>query len=182
MLTPLKPQKLPLLNPASKFSHGANLFNLRQFPDSSALYVQKLFPIHPAVWPHFPVFRIVDPLNPPPPMPPAVSWGEMILAYFHSQMNPQTYTKFGAIRSSHLSAFPDLNLWPLKTPELPPEVLRGELYLFYVHSQTNPQTCPKVGVNRSSRLTASQDFWICDSSTPPPPRNAPWDFEGHIYL
>ena len=35
-------------------SHGANLFNLCPFPDSSALYVQNWFPIRPAVWPQFP--------------------------------------------------------------------------------------------------------------------------------
>ena len=43
ILTPLNPQKLPLLNPMSKCSpwcHGANLFNLCPLPDSSALYVQ----------------------------------------------------------------------------------------------------------------------------------------------
>ena len=35
-------------------SHGANLFNICPFPDSSALYVQNWFPIRPAVWPQFP--------------------------------------------------------------------------------------------------------------------------------
>ena len=35
-------------------SHGANLFNICPFPDSSALYVQNWFPIWPAVWPQFP--------------------------------------------------------------------------------------------------------------------------------
>ena len=50
MLTPLNPKTFPLLKPrqnASLVSHGANLFNLCPFPDSPALYVQKLFPISP---------------------------------------------------------------------------------------------------------------------------------------
>ena len=46
-------------------SHGANLFNQCPFPESPALYVQNVFPIGTAVWPHFPGFWIVDPLKPP---------------------------------------------------------------------------------------------------------------------
>ena len=38
-------------------------------------------------------------------MSPRVSWGKLFLAYVHSQMNPQKYTKFGANRSSRLTAF-----------------------------------------------------------------------------
>ena len=110
-------------------SHGANLFNLCPFPDSPALYVQNLFPIGPVVWPDFPGFWIVDPLNPPPKFRREVSWGELFLTYVHSQMNPQTRTEFGANRSIRWAVFPDLNLWPHKTPEMPPVVLRGELYL-----------------------------------------------------
>ena len=97
MLTPLKPKTFPLLNPASKLLplvyHGANVFNLCPFPDSPTLYVQHLFPIGPAVC-------------------------ELFLAYAHSQMNPQTCTEFGANRSIRLAAFPDLHLWPPKTPQM----------------------------------------------------------------
>ena len=71
-------------------SHGANLFNLCPFQDSPALYVQNLVPIGQAIWPHFPGFWIVDPPNPPPQCSRGVSWGELFLAYVHSQMNPQT--------------------------------------------------------------------------------------------
>ena len=153
-------------------SHGANLFNLCPFPDSSALkgslnYVHNIFPIGLAVGPHFPVFWISYPLT-PHKCHPGVSWGELFLADVHSQMNPQTGTKFGANRSSRLAAFPDLNLWPHNPPppEMHPRILRVKLYLAYVHSQTNPQTCHKFGANRSNRLTASQDFWICEPLTP----------------
>ena len=141
-------------------SHGANLFNLCPFPDSPALYVQNVFPIGPAVWPHFPGFWIVDPLNPPPPQcRSGVSWGELFLAYVHSQMNPETCTKFGANRCSRLTASPDIWICdPLKKNQNAPWVLWGDLYLAYVHSQINPQTWAKVGANRSSRLTASPDL------------------------
>ena len=81
-------------------------------------------------------------------------------------MNPQTCTKFGANRSSRLTASQDFWICdPLTPPAMPPGVLRGELYLF---SQMNPPTWTKVGANRSSRLTASRDFcWMFDPLKPP---------------
>ena len=144
-------------------SHGANLFNLCPLPDSSALYVQNWFPIGPAVWPNFPVFWIVDPIK-PPKMPPCVSWGELCLAYVHSQMNPQRCTKFGANRSSLLTASQDFWMCdPLTPPPWhAPGLLRGDLYLAYTHSEMNPQMWTKVGANRSSRLTAFPGLWLFD--------------------
>ena len=65
----------------------------------------------------------------PPQMPPWGIVGWIVLAYVHSQKNPQTCTEFGANRSIRLAAFPDLHLWPPKTPEMPPVVLMGELYM-----------------------------------------------------
>ena len=122
-------------------------------------------------------------------------------------MNPQTCAEFGANRSIRLAAFPDLNLWPPKTPRNAPCGIEGRIVFSYVYSQTNPQTCTKFGANRSSRLTAFPDiwiyvysqmnpqtwtkfganrssrltastyFWICDSLNP---QNAPWDIDGRI--
>ena len=112
------------------------------------------------------------------PKPPGVLRGELYLAYVHAKTNPQMCTKFGANRSSRLTA--STNIWicdPLKTPRNAPVVLWGELYLAYVHSQTNPPTCTKVGANRCRRLTASPEFWICD---PLPPPNAPWGIKGRL--
>ena len=134
-------------------------------PSFTCIICAKFIPNRPAVWPHFPGFWIVDPLNnPPPPIPP---WGivcELCLAYVHSQMNPQTCTECDANRSIRLAAFPDLNVWPLRPPEM---TLEGRIVFSYVHSQTNPQTCTKFGANRSSSLTASPDIWICDPLKPP---------------
>ena len=157
MLTPLKPKTCPLFNPASICSPWCLMGPIcSTFPDSPALYVQHVFSIGPAVWPHFPGFWIVDPLSPPPPQcRRGVSWG------IHSQMNPQTCTEFGANRSIRLATFPDLHLWPPKTPRNVPCGSEGRIVFSYVHSQTNPQTCAKFGANRSSRLTASPDIWIC---------------------
>ena len=110
------------------FSHGANLFNLCPFPDLPALYVQNVFQISPAVWPHFADFWIVDPLNPPPQCRSGVSWGEFFLAYVHSQINPQTCTEFGANRSIRLAAFPDIWICdPLKLPQNAPRGIVGRL-------------------------------------------------------
>ncbi len=138
------------------------------FPDSSALYVQNLFPIGPVVWPHFPVFfNYWLPKN--PKFRRGVSWGELFLAYVHSQMNPQTCTKIGSKRSSRVADFPDLNLWPPKTLRNAPCDIEGRVVFSYVHSQTNPQIwrhCTKFGSNRSNSLRASQDIWICDPQNP----------------
>ena len=51
-------------------------------------------------------FWICEP-PPPPQMPPEVTRGDLDLACVHSQMNPQTWTKFGANRYSRLTASQD---------------------------------------------------------------------------
>ena len=60
---------------------------------------------------NFPRLLNFDPLPPPPQMPPGVLRGDLDLAYVHSQMNPQTWTKVGANRSSRLTAFPDFRMF-----------------------------------------------------------------------
>ena len=105
--------------------------------------------------------------------------GLIVWAYVHSQMNPQTCTKFGANRSSRLTASQDFWMWDHLTPlpDMPPGVLRGDLYLAYVHSQMNLQMWTKVGANWSSRLTASHDFWMFDPLKPPEcPLCLSWQF------
>ena len=115
-------------------------------------------------------------------MPP---WGIVWLivwSYVHSQMNPQTCTKFGANRSSRLTASPDFWMCdPLTLPDMPSGVLRGDLYLAYANSQMNPQTWTKVGANRSSRLTASPVFWMFDP-LPPSPDMPSGVLRGELYL
>ena len=113
-------------------------------------------------------------------MPLGVLWVELYLAYVHSQMNPQTWTKVGANRSSRLTGSPDFWMFdPLKPPSAP-LVSRRAICLAYIHSQMNLHMCATFGANRSSRLTPSQDFWICDTLPPPPPPNAPWGIEGRL--
>ena len=66
----------------------------------------------------------VWPPNPPPPppdMPHGVLRGNLYLAYAHSQMNPQTWTKVGAIRSSRLTASSDF--WMFDPINPPPSAL-----------------------------------------------------------
>ena len=151
-------------------SHGANLFNICPFPDSSALYVQNWFPIRPAVWPQFPsLLNCWSHKTTHVTMPPWGIVGLIVWAYVNSQMNSQTCTKFGTNRSSRLTASPDVwmcDSLPPPPPDIPPGVLRGDLYLAYAHSQMNPQTWTKVGANRPSRLTASPDFWMFDPLKP----------------
>ena len=131
-------------------------------------HVPNLVPIRPAVWqlPH--TFECVTPN--PPDMPPVVLRGDLYLAYAHSQMNPQTWTKVGANRSSRLTASPDFWMFDPLTPPPPPKcplVSLRAICLAYIHSQMNLHMCTKFDANRTSRLTSSPDFWICDPLTPP---------------
>ena len=151
IIDPLKKPKIPPWDIVVQI-----VFSLCPFPDESAdmyqIWCQSVesfdsFPRHLNLWP---------PKTPPPKMPPEVLWGDLYLAYVHSQMNPQTCTKCGANRSSCLTASQDFWICdPLKLPG----VLRGELYLAYVDSQTNLQICTKFGANQSSRLTAFLGYW-----------------------
>ena len=97
---------------------GRIVFCLCPFPDESAdvyqIWCQSVqlfdsFPRHLNLWP-----------SKPPPNAPGILRGGLYLAYVHSQMHPQTCTKFGANRSSSLTA--SLDFWicdPLKPPKCP---------------------------------------------------------------
>ena len=156
-------------------SHGANLFNLCPLPDASALYVQNWFPIGPAVWPHFPVFWIVDPIK----LPKMLPWGIVGRIVFSLCPFPDESTEVYQIWCQSVQPFDSfprlLNLLPPNPPppRHAPGVLRGDLYLAYAHSQMNPQTWTKVGANRSSRLTAFPDLWMFDPLKHPPPQVPP---------
>ena len=137
--------------------------------------VPNMLPNAPAVWQLPQTFECVTPYPPPPPppdMPPGVLSGDLYLAYAHSQMNPQTWTKVGAIRPTRLTASPDFLMFdPLKSPKCPLVYIRA-ICLAYIHSQMNMHMCTKLDANRTSRLTSSSDFWICDPLTPPQCRGA----------
>ena len=95
------------------------LFNLCPFIPRfiCILHVQNLFPIGPAVWPHFPVFWIVDPIK-PPKMPP---WGIVGRIVFSLCPFPDESTDVYQIWCQSVQPFDSfprlLNLWP---PNLPP--------------------------------------------------------------
>ena len=120
-----------------------------------------------------------------PKLPPkcrrGVSWGELFLAYVHSRMNPQTWTEFGANRSIRLTAFPDLNWWPPKTPEMPPVVLRGELYLaIFIPRRIRIHVPNLVPISRAV-WQLPQTFEFVTPKPPPPkcPLGVLW---GDLYL
>ena len=102
----------------------------------------------------------------PPKMPPRVSWGDLHLAYAHFQMNPQTWTKVVANRSSRLTASPDFWTFDLLKHPSTPLCLEWQFVWRMSIPRWIPQTWTKVGANRSSRLTASQDFWMFDPLKP----------------
>ena len=124
---PLNPQKLPLLNPTSKCSPWCLMGPICSTFVHSQIHLHYMCTIDSqSVQPfdhNFPVFWIVDPIT-PPTMPPCGIVGIIVWAYVHSQMNPQTCTKFRANRSSRLTAFPDFWMCdPLPPP--PPDMPLG---------------------------------------------------------
>ncbi len=130
MFDPLKPPQVP---PCVSW---ANLFGVYPFPDESAHVYQ--------IWCQsdqpFDIFPWL--LNLWPPNPPPRSRGELYLAYVHSQTNPQTCTKFGANRSSRLTA--SQYFWicdPLKPLEMPPCVLRFNRFGIYPFPDESAHVC-----------------------------------------
>ena len=120
------------------------------------------------------------PPTPPPQMPPGVLRGDLYLAYVHSQINPQTWTKDGANRSRLLTVSQTFECLTPKTPPSTPLVSWGAICLAYIHFQMDLQMCVKFGANRSSCLTASPDLWICDTLTLP--QMPPGVLRGDLYL
>ena len=166
MLTPYNPQVPPCVS-------NGNVFGVYPFPDESAYVCQ--------IWCQlvqpFDSFNILLNLCPPitSKMPHGILRGELYLAYVHSKMNPQTCTKFGANRSSCLTASPDF--W-ICNPLNPPGVLRGELYLAYVDSQTSPQICTIWCQSVQPFDSFHKHFYVW--STNPPPSKCPWGNEGRL--
>ena len=147
MLTPLKPKTFPLLIPASKCSPWSLMGPICSTCVHSQIHLHHMCTIYSqSVHPFDHIsqgFELLTPLNPLLKCRRGVSWCELFLSYVHSQINSQTCTKFGANRSIRLPAFPDLNVWPSKTPRNAPCDIEGRIVFNYVHSQTNPQTCTK---------------------------------------
>ena len=127
--------------------------------------VPNLVPIGAVVW-SFP--WLLNLWSPTPEIPPGVLRGDLDLAYVHSQMNPQTWTKLGANRSSCLTASPDFWMFdPIKPPSAP-LVSRRAICLAYIHSQMNLHMCAKFGANLSSRWQLQQTWNVWPSKPPPP--------------
>ena len=158
----LPPKKIPKMPPWGTV--GRIVFSLCPFPDESTdVYRIWCQSVHP--FGSFPRLKFVT--NWVPPMPPGVLWGDLYLAYVHSQKNPQTWTKVGANRSSRLTAAQYFWLFDPLKPSSAPLVSRRSICLAYIHSQMNLHMWAKFGVNRSSSLTASTYFWICEPLKPP---------------
>ena len=159
-----------------------NLFGVYLFPDGSAdvcdIWCQSVQPFD-----SFP--RLLNLWHPTPPhLPkcsPGVLRGEVYLAYVHSQMNRQTWTKVGVNRTAS-PYFWIVDPLPPPPPQCP-LVSRGAICLAYIYSQMDLQMFAKCGANRSSRLTASPDFWICDTLPPSHPQKcSPGVLRGELYL
>ena len=122
-------------------------------------------------------FEIVTP-TPPPQMPPGVLRDDLYLAYVHSQMNPQTWTKVGANRtaSQYFWIVNPLNP-PPSNKKCPPCVSRGNLFGVYPFPDESAHVChiwcqsaqPFDSFNRPLNL------W-----PPKTHKNVPWDIEGRI--
>ena len=112
-------------------SHGANLFNLCPFPDSSALYVQNWIPIRPAVWPQFPSFFNCWSHKTTHNAALGYRWANCLsLCPF-----PDESTDMYQIWCQSVQPFDSfpwlLNVWPPKTPQVPPCLSQGNLFGVY---------------------------------------------------
>ena len=105
------------------------VFSLCPFPDEFA-YVDQIWCKSVQPFDSFPILlNIWPPKTPHPSAPLCIGGGAIYLAYIHSQMNPQTWTKVGANRSSRLTD--SLEFWifdPLKPPPKCPLVSRGAIF------------------------------------------------------
>ena len=115
----------------------------------------------------FPILEFVTPY--PLQMPPGVLRGDLDLAYVHSQMNPQTWTKVDANRSSRLTVSPALTVWPLMPPPPPSATLCLEgKFVWRISIPRWICICvPHLVPIDPAVWPASQFFWICDTLTPP---------------
>ena len=119
--------------------------------------VPKLVPIGPAVWQLPKTFEFV----PPTKTTRNASWcieGRLVFSLIHSQMNPQTWTKLCAYRSSRLTASRSFWMFDPQTPQVPPLCLEGQ-FVWRISILRLICTCvPNFGANRSSRLVAFLEF------------------------
>ena len=93
-------------------------------------------------------------------------------------MNPQTYTKFGANRYSRLAAFPDLNLWPHKTPRNAPWGFEGRIVFSLCPFPDESADVSQIwfqSVQPFDSFPRILNLW--PSKTP---QNAPWGIEGRL--
>ena len=164
IVDPIKPPKMPPWGIV-----GRIVFSLCPFPDEST-EVYQIWCKSVQPFDSFPRLLNVWPPNPPPPPPTrplGVLRGDLYLAYTHSQMNLQMWTKVGANRSSHLKVFPGLSLFdPLKLPKCPPCVSRGNLFGVYPFPNESTKL---IGANRTSRLNLPLIFEFVTPTPPPPP-------------
>ena len=150
-------------------SHGANLFNLCPwFPDSSALYVQNWFPIRPAVWPQFPSL-----LKSHKTTHNAALQG----------MNPQTCTKFGANRSSRLTASPDFWMCDPLTPPPPTRHAPWGIEGWLVFSLCPfPDEYADVNQSWSQSVQPFESFpWLLNLRPPKTPQVPPCVSQGNLF-
>ena len=148
IVDPLKPPKCPCVS-------SGNLFGVYPFPDESAQVYQ--------IWCQsdqpFDIFPWLLNLWPPNPPPHPMSRGELYLAYVHSQTNPPTCTKFGANRSSRLTASQEFWICdPLKPPEMPSCVLRFNWFGIYPFPDESAHVC-QIWCQSLQRFGSFS--WIC---------------------
>ena len=106
-------------------------------------------------------------------MPHGVLWGDLYLAYVHSQMNPQMWTKVGANRSSRLRASQDFWMFDPLKPATAPLCLEGQ----FVWRISIPRWICQIWCQS---VQPFDSFNILLNVWPLNPQNAPWDIEGRI--
>ena len=145
---------------------GRIVFSLCPFPDESTDLYQTWCPIGPAVW-QLSQTWICDPLK-APEIPPGVLRGDLYLAYVHSPTNPQTCTKFGANRSSRLTASQDFWICDLlKAPKMPPWAMVGRIVFSLCPFPDESIDLYQTWCQSVLAVWQLSQTWICDPLNPP---------------
>ena len=147
------------------------LYLAMSIPSRIRRHVPNVVLIGRAVWQLPQTFECVTPY-PPPPMPPGVLWGDLYLAYVNSQMNPQTWTKVGANRSSRWQLPKPFECLTPKTPQVPPCVWRGNLFGVYPFLDGSADVCHIwcQSVQPFDSFPRLLNLWL---PNPPPPQKCP---------
>ena len=104
-------------------------------------------------------FWMFEPLNPPPPVPPCVSWGNLFGVYPIPDESPHVY-QIWCQSDQPFDIFPWLlNVWP---PNPPPPNVEGRIVLSLCPFPDESADVYQMWCQSVQPFDSLPDFWICD--------------------